>query len=297
MFTITVLLKGLLFLLAIAFVVWSIQQSWRLSSRYSYLYEMGAPPGWATFYRAWQTRRVAAACSAGRWGLLSLLAVLALPTFMHYWFSLTAQGSALSVFTLSVPVLSVSTSSASVLSVSALSISASSLSVLPASLKIAFNALQAQPLFEPFSLALPAVFVALWRIDRQLYLLPDPLLFAVALLGALQRLLSGQQGFFHVLLLLLLFLGVAVCLRLAVEKPRLRRLFQWLGAGDIKFLWAASFWLLPSQIVLMWCYAALSCWLHHAWQQRCLLPRGHSALGPYLILGWVGTMWGQPALQ
>src|SRR5699024_11293970 len=50
--------------------------------------------------------------------------------------------------------------------------------------------------------------------------------------------------------------------------------FQWLGAGDIKFLWAAFFWLPQGKVVLMWIYTTAFCWVHHGWQQRRLLPRG-----------------------
>ncbi len=150
-------------------------------------------------------------------------------------------------------------------------------------------------------LAVPGVLIGLARIDARVYLLPDPLIIMWAGLGAIQALCLGHWMWWEAVLgwggFGLWVWGGTWLLQGVVMQRWVQRVFQWLGAGDIKFLCAALFWLSKSQIVLMWVYAAAFCWLYHGWQQRRWLPRGYGALGPHLILGWWVTKWVHPAVQ
>lgn len=150
-------------------------------------------------------------------------------------------------------------------------------------------------------LFVPALLIALARIDAQVFILPDPLLVVWAALGACQAVWLGRWSGLWALSSWLLFVAVVWGLRVLLERPRFTHLlgwfFQWLGAGDIKFLWAAFFWLSEGQIVLMWIYTTVFCWMYHGWQQRRFLPRGYGALGPHLVLGWLAAKWGHPAVQ
>lgn len=149
--------------------------------------------------------------------------------------------------------------------------------------------------------AVPALLIVLGRIDAQVFLLPDPLLLLWAALGGVQSVLIQRWPGWLALVAWCCFFGVICGLRYSWKLGTSGRLlswfFQWLGAGDIKFLWAAFFWLPQGKVVLMWIYTAAFCWVHHGWQQRRLLPRGHTALGPYLIFSWWAVVWVHPAVQ
>lgn len=145
-------------------------------------------------------------------------------------------------------------------------------------------------------LMLPLFFIALARIDQQVFLLPDALLIPLAFLGGLYTLSLGKLPMLTVWGLFLIVLLGFYCFNIGIEKQRLNLIIQWLGAGDLKFLLVAFFWLSAYEIVLMWGYAALLCWVHQGWLQRSVLPRGHAALGPYLVIAWVFTQWVHPTL-
>ncbi|HLR29802.1 MAG TPA: prepilin peptidase [Paenalcaligenes sp.] len=150
-------------------------------------------------------------------------------------------------------------------------------------------------------IAVPALLIVLGRIDARVFLLPDPLLLFWAALGGVQSVLVLRWPGWLALSAWCCFFGVVGGLRYGWRHRTSGRLlgwfFQWLGAGDIKFLWAAFFWLPQGKVVLMWIYTAAFCWMHHGWQQRRLLPRGHTALGPHLILSWWVVVWVHPAAQ
>ena len=150
-------------------------------------------------------------------------------------------------------------------------------------------------------IAVPALLIALARIDVQVFLLPDPLLLMWAALGALHSVGTGRWSVLLAGVAWGCFLAAVWGIRAGIERWAVKSprgcFFQWLGAGDIKFLWAAFFWLPEDKVVLMWIYTAAFCWAYHSWQQRRFLPRGHTALGPHLILGWWVVKWVHPAVQ
>lgn len=241
-------------------VVWSMQQAWRFSTYYVQAIEAGAVPDGQLLRRAWSKRHVAGACPFWGWFALSLIAVMGLIVWSNYellWPELQLKGG---------PELAVS---------------------------MLVNLRDGLFLFGTF--CVPAVLMALWRIDGRVQLLPDGLLVLWALIGALQSLVTGRWSVTLTIGQLWLFMVLLWFVGWCVEKQILTALTQWIGAGDLKFLWAAFFWLSVGQIMLMWLYAALGCWLHQAGRQGRILPRGHCALGPYLILGWVMVVIGSLA--
>lgn len=145
-------------------------------------------------------------------------------------------------------------------------------------------------------LVLPMFFIALARIDQQVLLLPDALLIPLAWVGAAYNFGTGKLPFFTTAGLFLIVLLVFYCFNTWIEKHPSHVLIRWLGAGDLKFLLVAFYWLSAWQIMLMWGCAAVFCWTHQCWRQKNILPRGYAALGPYLVLGWVFAQWVHPAL-
>lgn len=278
-------------------MVWSVQQAWRFSGRYIEAIKTGVVPDYRLLWQAWATRRQAPPCPAGLWWLLSLLAVLGLG---GWWGVFSTSGPACFSTDTSNYFFSCAPRYFSTSWVTCFGLEhCESWAVLAA--------LAGQPpleleyvwfrygLYLFGTLCMPALLVALWRIDAHVFLLPDGLLVLWAGMGAMLAMASGRWPVSLTLAQLLLFLFFMQALAYALEKQKLTGVTQWIGAGDLKFLWAAFFWLSAGQIMLMWFYTALGCWCHQAWRQRRFLPRGHCALGPYLVLAWVVTVLGHSA--